>query len=180
MVWKRRRESNGEDHFSDGRLFGTTWFCGLVPWNTALTRVPPNIETWQTIGRAVFLYWLEALGIQAVDHRVLDFIGIAEDVSGIKAQDSIKIVDARHVAIHRPGFDYMFPFSAEQFSTKYSLQSGRTYFQRTFRIATINRIIQRDAYCSGSRHELLCVERVTGSHQCSNCPTMDLSKFWYR
>ena len=68
------------------------------------------------------------LGVKAIYYSIFDLIGITQDVSFIKAQDSREIINARDVAISRARLYNVLPLTTKKLAVEKTRQGGRPKF----------------------------------------------------
>ena len=88
------------------------------------------------------------LQVEPLGQAVFNLVGIAYDVTKIKANDCRKIVDAVGVAINQVRFDRMFHFSAGQRVVEYFAQGWRAEFHIGLYGAAIHDILDGQAHAS--------------------------------
>ena len=105
----------------------------MLPWESAVLGCAIHIHATDVHGahgtenwiRAILFLGIELFGVEAVDHGILDLVGVGEDVGGIHPQDVSKIVDSGYVVVTHSRFDDVLPLVVKEGAIEYARQWRR-------------------------------------------------------
>src|ERR1700690_1147187 len=100
-------------------------------------------------------------GVESIDQRILDFIGIGQHVGGIEAQDVGEVIDAGYVVVAHARLNHVLPFAAQPGAVENSRQGRRAQFNGSFQRLAIQKVVGRNRGSGGIT--LLGIKRIPQS-----------------
>src|SRR5258705_9661930 len=102
---------------------------GAFPREHLLTR-STDPQGSHTLFFAILRLLRSSLGVQTMDNAVLHLVGVAENVTRVKAQNTGEVVYPGDVAISRVRLNHVLPLASSNFPLKHTLKGRRQHFDR--------------------------------------------------
>ena len=116
-----------------------------------------------------------AFGIEPLRDAVFHFVGVAEDIAIVEAQNTAEVVDARDVAVSQAGFNHMFELASAPLA-KHTLQGWRPQIERHFQGVAVDGVIGGNVRAAT---ELLRVVRLAQTDLRSQGPSLPVQRQCY-